>query len=230
MGIRRRQRRLLAVRAGNVTSKPLASAGTCRPRGGVSQREAAVMVDFDESTHTYRVGGKVVPGVTSILAPLQDFGRVSADVLDRKRRLGTHVHWCCEALDMGGEVEVWDDAIPYVDAYLEFMAKTGALVIDNERIVFHPIHRYAGTLDRVLEIGGDEWVVDLKTAVSCPASVGPQTAGYAQAYDGSRQFRRGALMLDKTGRPRLIELASPDDWPVFLSCLTVYRHMERHTK
>lgn len=187
---------------------------------------------FEPISHTYWLEGRKVPSVTQVLRPLHNFDFVPRAVLQAKQRLGTHVHECCELLDRGEDVDVLDEAAPYVDAYLDFCAVTGAEVIENECRVYHHGYRYAGTLDRVLRVSDELWVVDLKTSITAPIAVGPQTAAYAAAHFGTEgyRYRRGALLLGKNGRPKLVELDDPNDWPTFLACLTVHNHLEKHTR
>lgn len=185
---------------------------------------------FDEAKHAYYMAGVRVPGVTSILAPLTNFVGIPPQVLAAKAQLGADVHTATEFDDDGDldESTVSPEVMPYVLAYRKFRADTGAVVIANERRVYEPMFRYAGTLDRVLQIGNEKMLVDLKTCFSTPASAGPQTAAYLRALHDPTVTRRGALRLRPDGTYRLDALTNPDDWSVFLSCLTVLRYMEKH--
>jgi len=188
------------------------------------------MLTFEEASHTYRHGGQVVPGVTSILRPLVDYSSVPPHVLEAKADLGRRVHEACQYLDEDDldEESVEADVDPYLAAYKRFKAETGALILLNEYRVFNPLHRYAGTLDRVFRINGESVLTDLKTCIVTPNSVGPQTAAYMRALDDSRVTRRAALRLRPDGTYRLEMLDDPNDWATFLACLTVHRHLEKH--
>lgn len=188
------------------------------------------MLTFDERTHEYRVGGSRVPGVTSVLRPLVDFSRVPADVLAAKADLGRRVHFAAQLHDEDDldESSVEPDVAPYLVAYRRFLAETRATILVNEVPVYCAQHRYAGTLDRVLSIGGERWLVDLKTAIATPITTGPQTAAYLRALDYPNVTRRGALRLRPDGTYRLDALNDPNDWAVFLSCLTLHRYAESH--
>jgi hypothetical protein len=176
------------------------------------------------------MGGALVPGVTSILRPLVDFSRISPDVLAAKADLGRRVHETCQFFDENDldEESVQADVDPYLTAYKRFLAESGAEVIENELRVFEPTHCYAGTLDRVMYIGRDLWLLDLKTSIATPNTVGPQTAAYLRALRNPDITRRGALRLRPDGTYRLDTLTDPDDWATFLACLTVHRHLEKH--
>lgn len=184
---------------------------------------------FNEATHTYTAGGIVVPGVTSILAPLSDFSRINPEVLAAKADLGKRVHLACELDDDDDldENSVEPDVGAYLGAYRKFKAETGARVLLNEFCVFEPRLMFAGTLDRVFMISGARWLVDLKTCFATPRSAGPQTAAYLRALADPTVARRAALRLKPDGTYAFEDLTEPDDWAVFMACLTLKRFNDR---
>jgi hypothetical protein len=186
------------------------------------------LLTFDEATHTYRLLGAVVPSVTQVLTPLIDLSGIPPAVLEAKRQLGQDVHFACQLLDEDDldEDSVTEDIEPYLRAYRKFKADTGARVLLNERQVAEPMLMYAGTLDRVMEIGGTRWLIDLKTCIASPIAVGPQTSAYLRALGDTRVTHRGALRLRPNGTYRLDHLTGADDWSVFVSCLTLWRFKE----
>ncbi len=189
------------------------------------------MLTFDEASHTYRFGGKVVPGVTSILRPLVDFSGIRRDVLEAKADLGKRVHFACQLHDEDDldEASVQEDVAPYLQAYRLFLSESRAQIVMNEERVFSRTYGYAGTLDRVMALPAQgTFLVDLKTCIATPTSTGPQTAAYLRALDPSVCTRRAALRLRPDGTYRLDELTDPNDWATFLACLTVHRHLEKH--
>lgn len=192
---------------------------------------AAQLLKFDEATHSYTWDGVPVPGVTEVLRPFVDFSRIDPRVLAAKADLGRRVHVACQFDDENDldETSVEDDVAPYLAAYRKFRTDTGAIVIANERKVFEPLFRYAGTLDRILAIANDHWLVDLKTAFTTPMSAGPQTAAYQRANADFTINRRAALRLRPDGTYRFDPLNNPDDWSAFLACLTVHRFKEVHS-
>lgn len=186
---------------------------------------------FDEASHTYRYGGALVPGVTSILRPLSNFDGIPLDVLNAKADLGRRVHFACQ-LDDEADLDqdsVGDDVAPYLFAWRKFLAESGAKVVHNERQVFEPTLRYAGTLDNVLELQGHRWLVDKKTSISTPISAGPQTAAYLRALNDPSVTRRAAVRLRPDGTYRFDPLSGADDWSAFMACLALHRFKEPHT-
>lgn len=187
------------------------------------------MLAFDPIAHVYRDAIGVVPGVTQILRPLVNFAGIPPDVLAAKAALGTKVHLACQLNDENDldEASVQEDVAPYLAGYRRFLVETGARVVHNEARVFSAIYRFAGTLDRVLLLDGEHWLVDLKTAISTPMTTGPQTAAYLRALDNQAVTRRAALRLRPDATYRLDALTDPDDWSVFLGCLAIHRYLEK---
>jgi hypothetical protein len=199
------------------------------------------VLQFDEASHTYLIDGVRVPSVTQVLKPLYDFSRVDPIMLQAKAALGTAVHLACELLDNDDLDEESEDGraalaplAGYLAGYKKFKAECNPVVIFNERQLHHPVHRYAGTIDRRYSLRGDLWDIDLKSTVSMSPVVGLQTAAYtemfkANAIGGDTRARRGALQLFPDGKYKLWEFKDPADFSVFLSLLTVQRYKERHS-
>lgn len=194
---------------------------------------------FDEATHTYTIDGVRVPSVTQVLKPLYSFNGISPAVLNAKAALGTAVHRACELLDKDDLDEESDEGraalaplAGYLDAYKAFKRDKRLVILANEKRLFHPVHRYAGQIDRSYAFDGDVWDVDLKSTVAMSPVVGLQTAAYTdmlRANGRTQPARRGALQLFPDGKYKLHEFADPQDFPVFLSLLTAQRFKERHS-
>ena len=187
------------------------------------------MIEFDEPSHTYTIDGKVIPSVTQILAPLTDLSKIPWAVLEAKRRLGTDVHKAAELYDNGrlDESSVSDRARPYLEAYKSFLSATGAVVLLNEHRVYHPIRHYAGTLDRLYDIDGVEWLVDIKTSSQIYRATGPQLFAYMMAGELKSGTRRAALQLKPDGSYRLHEFSNHEDWDIFIACQRIHKYKEQ---
>lgn len=185
---------------------------------------------FDAGSHTYRWNGEPVPGVTSILAPLTDFERVPAVVLQAAADFGRAVHLACELHDIG---DLDEDALdpelrPYLAGWKRFSAEHAVQWIDIERPVYNAAMRYAGTPDRVGAVAGSLAVVDIKTTAALYPSVGPQLAAYA--YAATRPYaERIAVQLKANGTYTLKRYTDPMDWTVFCSLLTLRNWCQRHS-
>jgi hypothetical protein len=187
---------------------------------------------FDEASHTYAFDGVPVPGVTAILQPLTDFSFVKAEVMSAAQAFGTAVHLACELWDRGtlDEGELDPALAPYLAGWRLFSAEHDVKWRRIEEKVYHPIYRYAGTLDREGLVDGKAAVADIKSSVDLYPAVGPQLAAYKNATPGaSPLMKRYAVQLKDDGTYVLKEYADRDDWPMFLSLLTLRLWCQRHS-
>lgn len=191
---------------------------------------SAGQLTFDEASHTYHFEGMPVPGVTELLKPLSNFEGIPPDVLARKCDLGRRVHAACQFFDEGDldEDSVEEDVAPYLAGYRKFLRESGVSVLVNEQRVLDPILMFAGTLDRVFLLNGVKWLVDLKTSIAKPLSVGAQTAAYLRAMGDASVTHRAALRLKPDGTYKFDALNDPTDFQVFMACLTLFRYKETH--
>lgn len=200
--------------------------------------------EFDASGHVYLLDGVRLPSVTQLLAPIKpDFSMVPHDVLEAKRALGVAVHLACELDDLG---ELDDDGtdpvvMPYVGAWRRFRVETAAVILANERRLYHPTLRFAGTVDRVADISTgpgaarDLWTIDLKTGDEAYPSFGVQLAGYEvllrandERISPDLRMRRGTVHLRDDGTYRLHEFKNPNDQAAFMACLSLHAWKEAH--
>jgi hypothetical protein len=181
-----------------------------------------------DDNHVYRWNGVPVPGVTTILRPLNDFSGIAPDVLAAKADLGTRVHLATELDDAQDldESSVEADVANYLEAWRRFKMDKRVVIESSEEFVYHAMYGFAGQLDRIARFDGIRWLLDLKTSNEIMPSVGPQLAAYwtAKADPGIR--RRAAVQLLPDGSYRLHEMTSANDWAVFLSCLTIHQFKE----
>lgn len=152
-------------------------------------------LELDATTHTYRLDGNVIAGVTDTIKPLApDFDRFPA--IEARRR-GVIVHALTAVMD--GRADLWPEGIDegeedgalqgYCDAWQKFKGATHAMIEpdDIERQVHHRLYGYAGTVDRVVttpsadpRLSSPRWVVDIKTGAYHPTHI-LQLAAYDAA-------------------------------------------------
>jgi hypothetical protein len=186
---------------------------------------------FDEASHTYHFDGQLVPGVTSILAPLTDFGFVAPEILQAAQAFGKAVHKACELDDLGTlDGSSLDPALePYLCGWQKFSEENEVDWAMIEAPVFHPKMRYAGTLDRFGKVKGDPAVVDIKSSAVLYPAVGPQLAAYKNAITGVPPLtKRIAVQLKADGTYTAKTYTEPTDWPLFCSLLTVRQWCAQH--
>jgi hypothetical protein len=196
----------------------------------------APALTFRAEDHTYWLGSRRIPGVTTILKPLYDFSMIPPEVLRAKGDLGTAVHLCCELFDEDNldESSVLDDWRPYVDAWARFVTQAKFIVTEIEQKVFHPGLFYAGQLDRIGYLDGEPVILDIKTTSTMSAAVGCQLIAYEEArkadpdYSGPEKYKRIAVQLKPDGKFAMHEYKEKMDWPTFVSLLTIHQWKQKH--
>jgi hypothetical protein len=197
------------------------------------------VLTFDEPKHEYKYDGRAIPGVTSIISPLTDYGMIKADVLEKARQEGTHIHKMVELDCLGQTLKLPAWMNPYFAAWKRFIAEVGFELWESEQMVYHPKFRYAGKLDltgvltKFKLLGGA--MLDIKRSFYAGPAIGVQEAAYEAARNEGvpperRTRARFGLQLRKDGTYRLQQYEDPDDFSVFLACLTVKRWKEQHGK
>ena len=181
---------------------------------------------FDERLHRYTIEGRVVPSVSQILQPLaaMAYGGIDAQVLLNAARLGTAVHACTEYLDEGelDEATVDPEWVPYLDAYKAWKEVIRPEILDIELRL--ACSKFGGTIDRIVKIDGQLWIIDLKTTSQIHKHVGVQLAAYAalaEKHLRTTGFRRAALQLKPDGTFKVREFSSITDEICFNALLGI---------
>jgi len=195
---------------------------------------------FEPEAHRYELDGAEVLSVTTILqrAGLISFDGVPERILLAARERGTRVHKAAQFLTEGtlDWATVDETERPYVEAAARFLSDAGFHVLGQERRVYHPTHRYAGTVDLFGTWSGSFAIADYKTTAGKPSDVCAdlQLAAYAEAlradppvewFDivSSSPIARLGVALRKDGTYRVERYDDPRDFSHFLACLTVVR-------
>ena len=177
-------------------------------------------IEFDAATHTYRVSGEEVIGVTRVL--------VESGLIDTRfftelgRARGSAAHQALEFLDQGDlDEESLDPKITgFVAAYQSFKDDSGFEVEQIEQRVFHPTYRFAGTFDRTGKLNAHPIILEFKTT-SIPPTTPIQLSAYEACLPDRR--RRYAVQLLADGKYRLHEYKDRNDFKIFLAALAVMR-------
>lgn len=170
-----------------------------------------------------------LPHVTEILrdAGLVDVSFVRQEHLDR----GSAVHAATHYHDEGDlDVESLDESVrPRFDGYLRFLRDCNPEILAIERYVENQDLGYCGTLDRIVRIGGELGVLDIKGAIVSPWH-GVQCEAYRQAirtFNSEPVVRRWNLYL-RDGDYRLEPRTDRDDWTMFKFALSLKSWRQRN--
>ena len=153
---------------------------------------------FRDSDHTYWLGKELLPNVTTILQPDKPtfYKPGSAE-------RGKDVHTICQYHDEGTlDYTTIDPSYQgYYESYLKMLNTFYPKWQLIERRLYHPELHYAGTLDRMGEMLGGIWIVDLKTGAVVREIHGPQLAAYVMMGEPEcyHTIRRACWHLKKDG-------------------------------
>lgn len=149
-----------------------------------------------------RADGVYYPSVTTILQYmpkarffeeyLKNVGHNADIILQKAGKEGTQVHDAAEKLIRGEEVTwmddfgnakysqlVWEMILRFYDFWETYNPKP----LFVEEFVYSDIYQYAGTVDLVIEIGGEKWLLDIKTSNVISKGYDLQLAAYAKAFE-----------------------------------------------
>lgn len=187
------------------------------------------LVEFDPIPHAYKVNGRSVPSVTQVLGLLEDWSHVDPELLLRAQVFGQNVHEAVHLFSMGTlDWQHLDPNLkPYVDQFARFLVDTNSDVLASELRVGSQRYGYAGTLDLIIDWRRKRHVLcDLKSGLVPKRTVGPQTAGYAEAakegFWPRPLLHRGVLKL-QSDRYKFEPMKDKGDFNRFLSCLNAWR-------
>lgn len=192
-------------------------------------------IGFEPSTHTYTLDGVVVPSVTQVLSLLEDWSHVNPEVLEAARVFGDHVHsavhlWNTGELDWGS---LDPPLVKTTEQWAQFIEDNDITIIASEVIVAHPLLKYAGRKDTLVEWDRRRCLIDVKSGL-LPRTVGPQTDAYKEAHHAMHKpcvqiARRHCVQINpEWDRAKVTRLNSPSDFSIFVSALNCWRFKNGH--
>ena len=164
-------------------------------------------------TRFYQVDDEYYPSVTSVLAYwpkntafydwLKDVGR-NADVIMREAgEAGTATHNAIEEYLKTGECEYKGTsyARTYKDVckFDEFWNMVKPKLLYTEVPSKHDEYKYAGTVDLVLKVGDEVWVIDIKTSNHLHDSYNGQLMAYKKAIEDDQENFKDITKVDRVG-------------------------------
>jgi hypothetical protein len=168
-------------------------------------------IEFTHNGHRYKLDGKPVPGVTTLLgggipkpalmywaantaaqyaidhpgASYDEIRKAHTVERDTAGIRGTAVHDLAEQLVHGEAVEVHEELEPYVDGYLRFLDDWGIVPILTEKVIGSRRDWYAGRFDLIATSphlnNGRPVMIDLKTSSGVYGETALQCAAYSLA-------------------------------------------------
>jgi len=139
-------------------------------------------LDFDEATHTYRLGDRVLPNVTSILTAI--FG-TEPWYKDWYANRGKAIHLAINLLVQNKlDYKSLDPRIePRIVAFERFLKDSQYQVWHSELMYYHPVWYYAGTIDLILwdPIKSKLILADIKSSFEPKSYL--QNGGYSIMWD-----------------------------------------------
>lgn len=192
----------------------------------------ATLMFFDQE-HKYTLDGEELPSVSELCRFLsrEIYGDISQWRLDNAAQRGTSVHKTLEVLDKYGKVDVQDDILPYVQAYLKFRKEHTVEWQKIEYALHHPQDRYAGTIDRYGAVDGIPTLLDFKTSYTvhkplCAASLNLYRR--MLEFSGDPVERLYILHLQGDGTYKLIPFDRDDALPSAL--LTLHNTLKKKAR
>lgn len=142
----------------------------------------------------YEIDGKWYPRVTKIVeikakpALYYFYGEAASyksakEITEKSAEEGTLIHEVTEKFLVGENPEIPPAIRPAVQSFLNFLEEK-SIQVDKEFVekrIFHPEHRYAGTIDTLALIDGKFGVLDIKTSQAIYRDYNLQTSAYIEA-------------------------------------------------
>lgn len=179
-------------------------------------------ITLHDSRYYQRSPGVFYPSVTTVLGYfpkdkffetwVKDVGHNADLIMRRAGEEGTQVHNAIEDYLAGKEIKwiestgqvnykthVWKMILSFVDFWTTYKPK----LILSEEFVYSDTHKYSGTLDLMVEIDGQIWLLDIKTSNAIHESYYLQMAAYTKAHEeikGEKVDRNGIIWLKSAKR------------------------------
>lgn len=191
---------------------------------------------FQEESHIYQLDGEQLPCVSDLCRFLhrEIYKDAPKWQMEAAACRGSAVHAAAEALDKHGTAEISEEYLPYLQAYKAFLLSSMPSWDMIEQPLYHPEHRYAGTIDRYGALFGEAALVDIKTTYTvykplCRAQLSLyRLILIARGYPVHKMY---ILHLRKDGSFKLIPMDT--DEPLALALITLHnalRKRKRKTK
>lgn len=179
---------------------------------------------FIEKSHVYMLEGERLPCVSDLCRFLHKeiYRDAPSWQMEAAADRGTAVHKATEDLDRKGRAEISDDYAPYLEAYAAFLREHEVKWELIEHPDYHPVHGYAGTIDRYGMVDNIQTLLDIKTTYTVYKPLCSASLNLYRLMLEARQKsveRLLILHLKKDGTYKLIKFDFDDAVPMALLTL-----------
>lgn len=170
------------------------------------------------------------------LSPAEVTTKVRAISSD-KASIGSTVHAMTETIDNTEQLPDLKTMAPqyqgYIKAFLSFRDQYKPKMLHNEATVYNKTLRYAGTIDRIYEIGGKTVLLDIKTSKAFYPEMALQLSAYKAAeffYDKDTKTSTPFIKIDELailllGEDGYSYHQAPDKLKHFLYAYEIYKFL-----
>lgn len=172
-------------------------------------------ITFTDARFYIDTDGKYYPSATTILEAypkpyallqwMKEVGNKSDEIRDAAGDRGSTVHKLTEMYDLGENVELLGESgqpmysmqeWSMFERYVDFSKRFNPVHTNIEQQVISPELGFAGTLDRIAEIEGKKYLLDIKTSNGIYNSYWLQLAAYRHAwFMNTTQYVDGVAIL-----------------------------------
>lgn len=185
---------------------------------------------FRENDHVYLLDGEQLPCVSDLCRFLhrEIYKDAPKWQMEAAAERGSAVHAATQALDTTGRAEIPDEYLQYLLAYKAFLEDYAPSWDLIEAPMYHPEHRYAGTIDRFGAIRGEATLIDIKTTYTvykplCRAQLNLyRLLLLARGYPVHRMY---ILHLRRDGTYKLIPMET--DEPLAIALITIHNALRK---
>lgn len=185
---------------------------------------------FDPALHRYTVSNRILPSVTSIIKPLQNFANIDEKTLEYARQKGVAIHAAIK-LHNENKLDIMSVDLAIVnrfEAWLSFLKDKTPDIVGFETPMYSQIYDYAGTPDLWIRMNDEIWLIDIKpnTYFKWYAI---QLAGYQQLLKETLDLiglRRATLQVTDEGKYKFTPYKrneDANDMNTFISCLRLFQ-------
>ena len=192
---------------------------------------------FEEEQHIYKLDGKYIPSVTTVMKPLSQalYKDVDESVLNKAAARGTAVHNAIENFVKFDFSDIDPEYEGYLRGFKDWWKETQPVPLGSECRVYHKVLRYAGTADMPVEIDGKRILIDFKTSAGVNKMLtGVQLEAYAKAYEshGIPFDGKAILHLKSSGKYdwTYYDRNDRESWEVFGALMVVYSHIQKYKR